>query len=480
MAKPILNYLSMEELEAIHLASTKILEKTGVRFPYKPALDIFRAGGALVDYNTSIVKISSKMIEDALAMVPRELNLFARNPEHDVHITDIKRRWPVWGSMSGTTAILDRKTMTRRPLTTKDIAEYFTIADACKNIDLAEAVGTPMDVPLNVTNQQAFCTMFKTFSKPVCLTPEKLEETQDIIKMGIAVAGGIENFRRRPLINMMVLTVPPLNNDGNAIAGVMEGLKYGIQLRVSAGTMAGASSPVTLPGCLALANAEALSWMVLVQLANPGNEFALGMNPRIMDMRYGTVSLSSPEWAIMRACIGDIGRYYNIQTQAFMMVSASKLIDAQAGYEKALTALMTGLGGITVAMGCIMDSQQICCTADLPFSDEIIGAVKRILGGFEVNEETIAVDLINEVAHHGNFLETKHTLKHYKEHWQPTLLERRSWTEWNNSGAKNQWDRLVERAEHILSTHKVKPLPKDVERELDEIVKVAEKRASLS
>lgn len=480
MAKPVLTYLTREELESMHLASTKILEKTGVRFPYKPALDLFRDGGASVDYETSIVKITPKMIEDALAKVPKELHLFARDPKHDIHITDISQRWPIWGSMSGTVAVLDRKTKKRRPLHVKDIIEYFTIADFCTNIDIAEAVGTPMDVPLEVSNQHAYSTVFKNFTKPVVLTPETLEATKDIIQMGIAVAGGEKSFRKRPLINMMVLTVPPLNNDGGAVAGVLEGLKYGIQLRVSAGTMAGASSPVTLPGCLAQANAEALSWMVLVQLANPGNEFALGMNPRIMDMRYGTVSLSSPEWAIMRACIGDIGRYYDLQTQAFMMVSASKLIDAQAGYEKALTGLMTGLGGVTVAMGCIMDSQNMCCTADLPFTDEIIAAIKRILGGFEVNEETLAVDLIDEVAHQGNFLDTEHTLNHYKEHWQPALLERRSYAEWKDSGAKDQWERLVERAEQILSSHKVEPLPAAVDRELDEIVNAAEKRMGLS
>jgi trimethylamine--corrinoid protein Co-methyltransferase len=313
----------------------------------------------------------------------------------------------------------------------------------------------------------------------VVLTPETREETQDIIKMGIAVAGGEENFRKRPLISIIVLTIPPLNNDAGAVAGVLEAVKYGIQIRASAGTMAGASAPVTLAGILAQSNAEALSWMVLVQLANPGNQFVLGTNPRIMDMRYGTVSLSSPEWALMRACIGDIGRYYNIPSQAFQMVVAAKVIDAQAGYEKALTGLMSGLGGINVAGGCIMDSQNMCCKADIPFTNEIIGAIRRVLRGFEVNEETLAVDLIDQVAHHGNFMETKHTLMHYKEHWQPTLLERRSWSEWNDDGVKDQWDRLVERTEQILATHVVEPLADEVSQELDAIVKAAERRVGV-
>jgi trimethylamine--corrinoid protein Co-methyltransferase len=270
MAKPILTYLSKEELESIHTASTRLLEKTGARFPHKPALDLFREGGASVDYDTSVVKIPSKMVEDALERVPKEVHLYARDPKSDIHVTDISRRWPLFGVMTGTVGILDMKARQRRPFTKKDLIECSIVTDACENIDCTEAIGSPMDVPLEVTWQHAYSTLFKNYTKHVVLTPETQETTQDIIKMGIAVAGGEENFRERPLISIIVLTVPPLNNDGGAVAAVLEALKYGIQIRVSAGTMAGASSPVTLAGCLAQANAEALSWMVLVQLANPG------------------------------------------------------------------------------------------------------------------------------------------------------------------------------------------------------------------
>lgn len=356
------------------------------------------------------------------------------------------------------------------------MADCNKIIDACEQIDFSEPPIAPQDVPLELTWHHAFRTTFGTFTKPINMEVENLETTRDIIRMAIAVAGGEENFRKRPLLSFTVLTVPPLHNDPGAISGVLEGLKYNILIRVSAGTMAGASSPVTLAGCLAQSNAEALSWLVLVQLANPGNPFALGMNPRIMDMRYGTVSLSSPEWALMRACIGDLGRYYQMPIGSCQMVIPSKLVDAQAGYEKALTGLMTALAGVQIANGLIMDSQNMTCPADIVFSNEIIGALRRILRGFEVNPETLALDTIHEVGPGGNFLESRHTLKFYREHWYPTLFERRSWSEWSNDGAKDLWDRAAERAEHLMANHRVPPLPEDVSRELDGIVKAAEKK----
>jgi trimethylamine--corrinoid protein Co-methyltransferase len=294
--------------------------------------------------------------------------------------------------------------------------------------------------------------------------------------MGAAVAGGEAEFKKRPLITMIVLTVPPLNNDTDVIESVLEALKYNIQIRISPGTMAGASAPASLAGLIAQGNAEALSWLVLVQLINPGNEFVLGQNPRIMDMRYGTVSLSSPEWALMRGALGDLGRFYNLPIQAFQQVTAAKVIDAQAGYEKTMTGLMSGLGGLNVAMGNIMDSQNLCCKADYPFTNEIIGAIRRILRGFEVNEETLAVDLVDEIAHKRDYMRTKHTMKHYKENWMPTLLERRMWQEWHDDGEKDMWDRLVERAEDILANHQVEPLPQDVCDELDAITEEAESK----
>lgn len=479
-AKPVLRFLSQAQLETIHLASTRILERTGAVFPDREALSLFEAGGATVDHGRSLVRIPSRMVEDALGKVPREIHFYGRDPKHDVHVTDPTQRWPVFGVMAGATHVLDMKTRRRRPVTLQDLAECYTVFDACGNLENAGPIGAPQDVPLELTWQYAFHTAFRTTSKSLSITVETLATTRDVIRMAIAAAGGEKNFRARPPLSVIVLTVPPLKNDPGAVAGVLEATRHNLQVRVSAGTMAGASSPVTLAGCLAQTNAEALAWMVLVQLANPGNPFVLGMNPRIMDMRYGTVSLSSPEWAIMRACIGDLGRYYNVPSQGYQMVVAAKLLDAQAGFEKALTGLMSALGGLTVALGFFMDSQNQVCAADIVFSDECVGALRRVLRGFEINEETLALDLIDEVGHHGNFVGTAHTRQHYKEHWYPTLFERRSWSEWNQDGGKDLWERAVEKAERILATHEVTPLPEDARRELDGILASARKRVGVA
>lgn len=481
MAQPVLNYMSREELESLHNASCRVLEKTGVNFPDSEALDIFAAGGCKVDRSKSRVYIPPKVVEDCLKTVPREIHLYARDPNKDIHITDLQRRYPSFGAMMGTTHVLDMKTRTRRPATVQDLVEANTVIDACENIEQLETVIAPQDVPLEVTWQHAFAATFKTTTKHVILTVETPEMTRDVLEMGFAIAGGEKEFRDRPLFSGIVLTVPPLNNDGPCVSSILQLVKYNIPIRVSAGTMGGASVPVTLAGLLAESNAEALSWMVLVQLANPGNPFALGMNPRIMDMRHGTVSLSSPEWALMRACIGDIGRFYNIPSHCFMMVPASKLLDAQAGYEKAMTGLMTALGGVTLALGMIMDSQNQSCPADFLFANELVGAFRRILRGFEVNEENLAVDLIDQVGPGGSYLHTKHTMKHYREHWYPSrLIERRSWQEWHDAGEKDTWQRAVEMVEQILATHKATLLPDAVSAELDRIVANAEKRAGVS
>jgi trimethylamine--corrinoid protein Co-methyltransferase len=151
------------------------------------------------------------------------------------------------------------------------------------------------------------------------------------------------------------------------------------------------------------------------------------------------------------------------------MLCDAKIPDVQAGYEKGTTALTASLGGDLIS-GMQLDSDKVVDLGDLVIDNEVAGMVRRIVRGVEVNNETIALDLIGEIGPRGNYLQTLHTMRHFRQEiWVPNLTERKTWNAWEKAGAKDAFARAKDKVREILSAPKPDPLPKDVEKELDMI-----------
>jgi trimethylamine--corrinoid protein Co-methyltransferase len=109
-------------------------------------------------------------------------------------------------------------------------------------------------------------------------------------------------------------------------------------------------------------------------------------------------------------------------------------------------------------------------------NDEIIGWVRRALSGVEVSQETLALDVIDRVGPGGHFLEEEHTLKHFRENWYPTLLNRTAYATWLEQGGLTYGELANRRVRHILESHQPPPLPEDVRAALRAIVQQADAR----
>ncbi len=97
------------------------------------------------------------------------------------------------------------------------------------------------------------------------------------------------------------------------------------------------------------------------------------------------------------------------------------------------------------------------CSANesIVFADELIGYTKRILRTFKITEETLALDVIDDVGPQGHFLDHDHTLDHYRDDvWRPTVLDRRTHDVWSAHGSRPITDPLREQAREILATQK--------------------------
>ncbi len=152
----------------------------------------------------------------------------------------------------------------------------------------------------------------------------------------------------------------------------------------------------------------------------------------------------------------------------------AKLPDQQAAAEAALTLLAASLGGVNLIhdMG-YLESGLCGSLTQLVLCDEMVGWIKHFLAPVEVNEETLALDLIDEVGPDGQFLAAEHTRAHYREHWYPNLFERDCYANWASGGEKPLTQRAAERIDHILAEHIPEPLPEDILKRVHAVVERA-------
>jgi len=470
--KPVLQFLSPAEIEAVHEAALQLLQNQGMQMPSEEALSILKGAGAKIEDN-NIAKIPPHLVEYAVKHVPKrqEVVLYGREPENDIKF-DVNT--PVLANMTEATHIIDPVTRKRRLATNDDLARLTRLVDHLEHVKINSPPVTPQDVPGEVAELYSWATSIKNTSKHITGAALGSHGVRDAIRMASIAAGGVEHFRERPFISFWVLTRPPLQIDRLTLEALIEMSRWKVPAIISSGPIVGITSPVSLAGTIVQAHAEILACLVVSQLVNPGAPVVYTSFARSMDMKTGSVCMSSPEFAILKGAMGQMGRFLGMPVRMPAMLRDAKILDAQAGFETGMTGTICTLAAdIFDAMQFDMDI--VVDFADFVFCNECMGALKRISKELVVNTDTIALDTIKEVGHGGNFLKHKHTFKHFRQEiWQSQLMERRSWAGWEKAGAQEIKQVTLQKALEILEKEPVKYLSPAAEAEIDKIVQEAQ------
>jgi len=114
--------------------------------------------------------------------------------------------------------------------------------------------------------------------------------------------------------------------------------------------------------------------------------------------------------------------------------------------------------------------------AQLVFDNEVARMVRFVIGGIPVNDETLSVDAIKEIGPFKDFLMHPSTLKYARSQSKPEIIDRRNRTKWESTGSKDTAQKSAEKAQWIIENHEIKtPISKEVEKEIKDIIKSAEK-----
>ncbi|GFP43664.1 trimethylamine---corrinoid protein Co-methyltransferase, partial [Candidatus Hakubella thermalkaliphila] len=336
------------------------------------------------------------------------------------------------------------------------------------------------DVPQALADLHEFEAMVTNSIKPIVAWAFYVESMKDIYEMCVAIAGSEEEFLRNPFMIFYAEPNTPLYHGKDAVEKLLFAAEKKIPIVYTPCPIAGGTAPATMAGMLVDTLAECLSGVVMSQVVRPGAPIIMGGVVSIMDMATTILSYGAPELALASAALAEVARYLKLPMWSTGGCTDSRLLDEQAALEAALNLLLAGLSGANLIHDVgFMESAMTGSQELLVLSDEIIGMVKRVVRGVEVNEETLALDVINKVGPGGNFLGEDHTLRHFRtEAWYPRLLDRRMYLDWVGGGSLTLAQRVNKKTREVLESYQPVPLPQDVLEGIDEILRRADERAA--
>ena len=441
-------FLSASDVQALHESSMKLLNEVGIHFPEEEALEIFKNHGVKVEGKT--VYLTEKQIMDAIETVPSSFTIQARNPEKSVTVGD---GHPVFAPGYGAPFLIDYEEGKRAP-TMEDYHTLVKLAHMLPNQDMSgHLIVEPGDVPSETAHLEMLLASILHSDKPFIGSAEGKKGAQHTMEMGEILFG---EKAKEPFTICLINSLSPLGFGTEMIEALVEYARAGQPAVIAALIMAGSTGPITLPGVIAVQNAELLTGITLTQLINPGTPVLYGSTSTNIDMRSGALALGGPECSLYIKTHAALADFYGLPTRGGGSLTDSSLVDAQAGYESMFSMLTTVNSGIDFVLhaGGILGSFLAFSYEKFVVDDEICGMMRKYIEKIEVAEDTLAYDVITKVGAGGHFLSEMHTLNRCRsEFWQPNLSDRSGIEAWwggeqldTAARARHRWQKLV--AEH--------------------------------
>jgi trimethylamine---corrinoid protein Co-methyltransferase len=467
---PPLTPLSADQLNQIHAASMQILEEIGIDFLDAEAMELWASAGARVDRTSQHVWIDRDMLMELIRQAPGEFTWKARNPERSLTIGGNHINFATVG---GAPFFSDLEGG-RRPGTLVAFETMVKLAHLCGPIHIVEGLMVePQDLPVPVRHLDKALAQFLYSDKAITAAAHDREVAEDYIAMATIIFGGLEAIQRQPAFAAVVNANSPLRFDGRMLGGLITYARYGQPSIVTPFILAGAMSPVTIAAAIAQQNAEALAGIALTQLVRPGTPVIYGGFTTNIDMQTGSPAFGTPEGALALLCGGQLARHYGLPYRGSGGLNNSKSVDAQAGYETQSTlwpAVMAHSNVILHSAGWL-EAGLVCSMEKFIIDVEGLAVMQRILEGFVIDDDSLALSAIAEVGPGGHHFGTAHTLARYRtEFYMPVISDRQNYEKWREDGSLDAAQRAHQLAKGLLAAYEKPPIDPATEEALKEFV----------
>jgi trimethylamine--corrinoid protein Co-methyltransferase len=457
-----LQVLSDESLAKIEETAIRLLDEVGIALDHRRATDMLCGRGCHTAAGR--VFIPPDTVHWALERVTPHQTFYNVEGSPAFALGDRSIRFHSGG---GLPFIFDLETGERRQPLLHDVAETTRLLDALPNVDLIIPLVGPQDVPPELLTVASTEVLLRHTRKPIWAAPiDKAEHVPYVVEMAAACCGGMQAFRERPTMCLCASPVSPLIFTEDVAGAIVAAAELGAPFLPLPAPSLGATGPVTLAGSLAQQHAEILASFVIAAAARPGTPVMYCSRISAIDPHKAVSIWGGPEVGMSGACAAQLAHRLGLPCDSYGLCTSSPLLDPQFAYERLANALLPALAGVDILSGVGMGGNLVGGYEIAVLDDEIISLIKHIVAGCQVDEATLAYDVMKEVIlGDGVFLGEMHTVQHMRQGalWIPQISAR-------GGTAEPVLARARARARHILSHHQVEPLPEDVSHHLDEIM----------
>lgn len=451
--------LSTADVEKIAQAAFRILAESGVAVYSDTAFSAFKRAGAQVDEDTRRVYLSQEMVEHAVETVPSALTLYSRDGKWDLEL----EKNNVHYSTGGTAIyVLDPDSGQCRPSTTEDVILNAHLVDVLDHIHSFTINVFPNEIKEqdDIDINRFFHALDHT-SKHVMGGIYSLTGCKKVVEMAEIIAGSPEKLRAEPFISFITLMISPFKIDKEYGEMTCYLAQQGLPVVIPTEPICGTTSPITLASNVLTHTAETLAGICLVQCINPKAPAICGSVGSITNLQ-NMDHLGGPiERGMIHAAVAQMAQYFAIPLYSTAGTSDSKVVDIQAAYESSLSSLLVAMSGANYIhdIAGLMESDLTVAYEKLVMDNEILGMIDRVLRGIQVNDDTLATDLIIEKGPGGEFITAEHTLRYMKEEFfVPQLANREKRTKRGyGQTALQKAQEFIQKERENLETSRLRP-----------------------
>ncbi len=454
--QPKLTLLSDEIIARILEEAYELLLKPGIKVQNAEARELLAAAGAVVDPKTDVAQIPASLVHKALESVPRDFYLYDYDGNPTVHYGGDNVHFDP-GS-SGIT-MLNPETLEHDTTETEHLIRLLKVAEQLPQYDAQSTAVICHDVPKDIQDSYRLYLVLLHSKKPIVTGAFTNKTVQEMIDMLSVFAGSAKAAREKPRAIFDVCPAPPLIWSNFGAGNLIALARAGVPAEIVSVPLSGAAAPVTMLGTVTQHTAECFAGIVIHQLAHAGSPIVWGGAAAIFDMRKGATPMGAVETAMLDCSYAQVAKTLNMPTHTYLGATDSKLVDAQAGLESGISAMVGALSGINMISGSGMLDFLACHSAEkLVVDAEGIAMAKRMIGGVQLHTDTLATGFYDDKINFkgGDFLKQKATMQLFQkeQHLPSSVIDRDSTRAWKAAGSLDAFDRARIRVTELLASYK--------------------------
>ncbi|MCH1978290.1 trimethylamine methyltransferase family protein [Lawsonibacter sp. OA9] len=440
--------LNNHEINCIIEKGIHLMETAGIQICLPEARTLLEKAGCCVDGD--VVRIPAQVTKRAIETTPAKWSIFDKD---GLERMQIGKGNTYYGTADVATSCLDYKTNKKRAFTLQDTRDAAKVINNLDNIDFVCPFGTPTELDYDRATPESFRALMEITTKPIAFVAHNLENMKEVYKIAADEIGGMDNLREKPFIFTLLEPCSPYVFPKETLEKILWESENNMPFCFNSAVSLGATAPVTTAGALTLCLAEELTALVIAQLNNPGCPVALGACIGILDMKRGTFAVGTPEYILGNAAFVQITRALHIPAWTNGCCTQGKTIDEYSIAELMMSTFMPNFVHADIVYDAgYLESGKLSSIEMCAMADEFIGYVRRMRQGIRVNDESLAIDLLNHVGISGNFLDKDHTFENFHDElWTPRFMDRDAYAAWEAKGAKTMRQEVQEMIGNVLN-----------------------------